>query len=112
MKTVFALAALAAILAPTAYSIGQARDPRVPALARRVATLQRQISELRVEAAQVQTAFVDQAIDERVFAFCRALVTTESSFSSVELASEPAFASFLNAVATEGSTDFACATLP
>jgi hypothetical protein len=108
VKIVVALGVLTAVLTPAAYAVGQVRDPRVPALEKRVATMQRQVRALREEAAIVQTNFVNQNIDQRVLALCQALNTTRSSFSPLQLQAEPAFSSFLTAVTDEGSAMFAC----
>jgi hypothetical protein len=108
VKTVAALAVLTAVLTPAAYAVGQSRDPRVPALERRLATVQRQVQVLREQAATVDKNFVKQNIDLRVLAFCDALLATSRTFSSTQLATEPAFASFLTSVTGEGSSTFAC----
>jgi hypothetical protein len=108
MRTVLALGALTAILAPTAYAVGQARDPRVPALERKVATLQRQVSGLRADAADFSANYVDQNIDQRVLGLCRGLTATSDTFSAPQQAEEPVFKYFLAAVLNEGSTALAC----
>jgi hypothetical protein len=113
VKIVVALALLTIVLAPAAYAVGQARDPRVPALERRVATMQAQVRALREQTAIFATKYVNQNIDQRVLAFCQALITTRSVTSPLELQAEPAFSSFLTAVTDEGSSTFACpATTP
>jgi hypothetical protein len=108
VKIVVALAVLTAVLTPAAYAVGQARDPRVPGLQRRVATMQSQIRALREQAAMFETNYANQNIDQRVLAFCQALVTTGRTFSSTQLQAEPAFAAFLSSVIDEGSNTFAC----
>jgi hypothetical protein len=108
VKIVLVLGVLTAVLTPAAYAVGQARDPRVPALEKRISTIQRQVRALREEAAIVETNFVNQNIDQRVLALCQALIATRSSFSPLQLQAEPAFSSFLTAVPDEGSTTFAC----
>lgn len=113
MKTVVALAVLTAVLTPAAYAVGQGRDPRVPALERRVATMQAQIRALREQAGIFETTYVNQNIDQRVLAFCQALIATRSATSPLQLQAEPAFSAFLTAVTDEGSSTFACpATAP
>lgn len=109
MKTVLALAALAAVLTPAAYAVGQARDPRVPGLQQKLATLQRQVAALRADASDFSTNYVDQNIDQRVLALCRGLTATATTFPDPQqLATEPVFGYFLNAVLSEGSTALAC----
>ena len=108
MKIVVALAVLTVVLAPAAYAVGQARDPRVPALERRVATMQAQVRALREQTAIFATNYVNHNIDQRVLAFCQALIATRAVTSPLELQAEPAFSSFLKGVTDEGSTTFAC----
>jgi hypothetical protein len=108
MRTVLALGALAAILTPTAYAVGQARDPRVPGLQRKVETLRRQVAALRTNAAQFSTDYVNQNIDQRVLALCRGLTATANTFSTAQRAAEPVFGYFVAAVLEEGSTALAC----
>lgn len=108
MKTVLALAAAIAVLAPSAYAVGQARDPRVPKLQRQLATLQTQVVALRTDAADFSTNYVDQNIDERVLGLCRGLTATAGAFSDPQRAQEPVFQYFLTAVLQEGSTSLAC----
>ena len=112
MKTVLALAALAATLTPAAYAVGQARDPRVPDLQRKVVTLQRQVATLRDDASEFSTNYVAQNIDERVLALCRGLTATAAAFSTTQQAAEPVFGYFLTSVLAEGSTAFACPVQP
>ena len=108
MKTVLALAALAAVLTPAAYAVGQARDPRVPGLQRKVEALQGQVTALREDAAAFSTDYVGQDIDQRVLGLCRGLTATADTFSAPQQMGEPAFAYFLTAVLSEGSTELAC----
>jgi hypothetical protein len=108
MRTVLALGALAAILTPTAYAVGQARDPRVPGLQRKVETLQRQVSALRADAADFSTNYVNQNIDQRVLGFCRGLTATAATFSAPQQSEEPVFKYFLGSVLSEGSVALAC----
>jgi hypothetical protein len=108
MRIVLALAALAAILTPAAYAVGQARDPRVPGLQRKVETLQRQVSALRANVAEFSTNYVDQNIDQRVLGLCRGLTATAATFSAPQEAGEPVFEYFLGSVLSEGSTALAC----
>jgi outer membrane murein-binding lipoprotein Lpp len=54
MKTALIIIALAAVLAPGAYAIEQARDPRVPALQRQVQNLQSQINVLSADVRATQ----------------------------------------------------------
>jgi hypothetical protein len=108
MRTVLALVALAVFLAPAAYAVGQARDPRVPGLQRKVVTLQRQVAALQADAAEFSANYVKQDIDQRVLGLCRGLAATADTFSATERASEPAFGFFLGAVLQEGSTALAC----
>jgi hypothetical protein len=108
MRTVLALAALAAVLTPAAYAVGQARDPRVPGLQRKVEALQTQVTALREDAAAFSTDYVGQDIDQRVLALCRGLRATADTFSASQQTGEPAFGYFLAAVLNEGSTAFAC----
>ena len=108
MRTVLALGALAAILTPTAYAVGQARDPRVPGLQRKVETLRRQVAALQTNSAQFSTDYVGQNIDQRVLALCRGLTATANTFSTTQQAEEPVFDYFLTAVLNEGSTALAC----
>ena len=108
MKTVLALAALAAVLTPAAYAVGQARDPRVPGLQRKVEALQSQVATLRNDAAAFSTNYVGQDIDQRVLALCRGLVATADTFPVTQRVGEPMFGYFLAAVLNEGSTALAC----
>jgi hypothetical protein len=108
MRIVLALAALAAILTPAAYAVGQARDPRVPGLQRKVATLQRQVSALQANAGAFSTNYVNQNIDQRVLGLCRGLIATDATFSAPQQAEEPVFKYFLGSVLSEGSTALAC----
>jgi hypothetical protein len=108
MKTVLALAAAVAVLAPSAYAVGQARDPRVPKLQRQVATLQTQVAALRTDAADFSTNYVGQDIDQRVLGLCRGLAATAGAFTDPQRVQEPVFQYFLTAVLQEGSTALAC----
>ena len=108
MKTVLALGALAAVLTPSAYAVGQARDPRVPGLQRQVATLQRQVAALRTDASQFSANYVNQNIDQRVLGLCRGLLATAQTFPGAQQAGEPVFEYFLGAVLNEGSTSLSC----
>jgi hypothetical protein len=108
MRTVLALAALAAVLTPAAYAVGQARDPRVPGLQRKVVALQRQVAALRDDAATFSTDYVHQNIDQRVLALCRGFDATAETFPLAQRAQEPVFGYFLAAVLNEGSTALAC----
>ena len=108
MRTVLALAVLAAVLTPAAYAVGQARDPRVPGLQRKVDALQKQVTALRDDAAAFSTNYVGQGIDQRVLGLCRGLTATADTFSAPQQAGEPAFSYFLAAVLSEGSTELAC----
>ena len=108
MRTVLALAVLAAVLTPAAYAVGQARDPRVPGLQRKVETLQRQVASLRGDAAAFSADYVNQNIDQRVLALCRGFAATADTFSAPQRAEEPVFGYFLAAVLNEGSTALAC----
>jgi hypothetical protein len=108
MRTVLALGVLAALLTPAAYAVGQARDPRVPGLQRKVATLQREVAALRVGVAEFSTNYTGQNIDQRVLGLCRGLNATEATFSASQRATEPVFGYFLSAVLSEGSTAFSC----
>src|SRR5262249_16253710 len=112
MRTVLALGALAAVLTPAAYAVGQARDPRVPQLQRKVAALQTEGAALHAAADQCSTHYVDQHIDHRVLALCRALLATPATLTAMQLANEPAFAFFVNSVVSEGSTTLACPSQP
>jgi hypothetical protein len=51
MKALIAAVLTAAIVAPTAFSVGVAKDPRVPALQRSVRVLQTQMRSVRAEQA-------------------------------------------------------------
>jgi hypothetical protein len=108
MRTVLALAVLAAALTPAAYAVGQARDPRVPGLQRKVEALQKQVVALRNDTAAFSTDYVDQNIAQRVLALCRGFAATADTFSAAQQAQEPAFGYFLAAVLNEGSTALAC----
>jgi len=108
MRTVLALAALAAVLAPASYAVGQARDPRIPGLQRKVAALQNQVAALRDDATAFSTDYVGQNIDQRVLALCRGFAATADTFSMTQRAAEPVFDYFLAAVLNEGSTALAC----
>jgi hypothetical protein len=104
MRTVLALGVLAALLTPAAYAVGQARDPRVSGLQRKVATLQREVAALR----EFSTNYTGQNIDQRVLGLCRGLNATEATFSASQIAAEPVFGYFLSAVLSEGSTALSC----
>lgn len=112
MKTVLALAVLAAVLTPAAYAVGQAHDPRVPGLQRKLQTIQQQVAALRADASDFSTNYVGQNIDQRVLALCRGLTATTAAFPAAEQATEPMFAYFLSSVLNEGSTALACPAQP
>jgi hypothetical protein len=82
MKTLFAVAVTVLVVAPGAFSIGVAKDPRVPALQRRVSALEANYKSLRLS---------DNSTIYRIFGFCNSLVNTERNFSPEELSAEPVF---------------------
>jgi hypothetical protein len=82
MKTVFAVAVTVLVVAPGAFSIGVAKDPRVPALQRRVSTLEANYKSLRLS---------DNSTLYRIYGLCNSLVNTERNFSPEELTTEPVF---------------------
>jgi hypothetical protein len=82
MKTVFAVAVTVLVVAPGAFSIGVAKDPRVPALQRRVSVLEAKYKSLSLS---------DNSTLYRIFGFCNSLANTERNFSPEELNTEPVF---------------------
>jgi hypothetical protein len=103
MKWAVTTLVLIAVLAPSAYAVGQARDPRVPALQRRVAVLERQQADLAQSAYAFHQQYVLEGIDGRVFAFCQAIRNSVRAFAG-KPATEPLAWYFLN----EPSATYAC----
>jgi hypothetical protein len=82
MKTLFAVAATVLVVAPGAFSLGVAKDPRVPALQRRVSALEANYKSLRLS---------DNSTIYRIFGLCNSLFNTQRNFSTEELQTEPVF---------------------
>jgi hypothetical protein len=55
MKTVFAVAAIVLIIAPSAFAVGQAKDRRVPALQRRISALESTVNNLQENIGSIQS---------------------------------------------------------
>jgi hypothetical protein len=55
MKNIVAMAALVAVLVPSAYAVGEQRDPRVPRLQAQVRTLQSQMRAVTGRVGQVES---------------------------------------------------------
>ena len=67
MKTLLAIGLAAAVLAPASYAVGQARDPRVPGLQRKVAALQGRVVALEGDVSQFKANYVNQNIDHKTY---------------------------------------------
>lgn len=97
MKTLLAVLATVLIIAPAGYAIGTAKDPRVPALQRRVTALESRVRALQQTSDAFTSQYARQQIDQRVFAFCQSFANTGRNIRA-QLDAEPALKYLINQI--------------